>query len=128
MIKLLAKNVSLMDAIACLVLHGSQTDKDDMENWIKKSLTLIQFSGLIEDFYTTHIESRHQWVFRTLIYTMDIYTSWLIFSKMEKVGDSHWLISYKIAEIPKASNYIYPQEILDFINSSVVDRKEGEDK
>lgn len=117
MTTLLASDITLMDSIASLVLYGYKKDTHEMETWMQRTFEALSNLGLINDFTFSLIKSPHRWVFRVLIYTMDIYNEWIIFLKLSKVGDSHWLCSYKVVQHPKATNYIYPQEILDFIGT-----------
>lgn len=117
MTDLLASNITLMDSVACIILYGLKHNSNEMSYWMRSILETLKNKELINDYSFTQIKSPYEWVFRVLVYTLDIHREWFIFFKLTKVGDSHWLAEYRIVEHPKATNYVYSQEILDFIGT-----------
>ena len=117
MTTLLFNKNTLMDCVAGTILHYAKEDQEEMKTWMSLQLRNFQSTGVINDFCITPISSPHKWVFRTLVYTLNNYHEWIIFFRLSHVPNSHYLADYLIVEHPKATSYIYSQEVLDFIGT-----------
>lgn len=113
---LFSKN-TLMDCVAGTIMHYAKKDEKEMENWMSLQLRNFQSTGVIDDFCITPITSPHKWVFRALAYTNSNHFQWIIFFRLSHVPNSHYLADYLIIEHPKATPYVYSQEVLDFIGT-----------